>query len=77
MLIHISYQQQSIHATELVKNPEELFLPEKLLLKMLCQIFGRFDPKFFIQNSIGILMGVEKVTSFHLSHCSKKSANYT
>ena len=49
----------------------------QIQLKMLCQIFGRFDPNILISNSIGILMAVEKVTSFHLIHCSKKSANYS
>ena len=47
-----------------------------LHIKDVCQIFGRFDPKILIYSSIGILIAVEKVKSFHLSHCSKKSANY-
>ena len=43
------------------------------LLKMLCQIFCQFNPKILI--GIGILMGVEKVTSFHLSNALLKKVH--
>ena len=41
-------------------------------IKVAMSDFGRLDPKILIINSIGILMGVEKVTSFHFEPLLEK-----